>query len=147
MIDLNTKFNNILTDDQRLTRIGKIIRNYSIDEILQFINVIKGDMKLVGARPVSVRYLQDIPEDFRDLRLKFKPGCIPPYVALNRKGDLNSVIQAEREYLFEKSKGNISCVVLYQREGYYERREIRTTFCALYEPRSWSSGLFSFLVQ
>lgn len=91
-------------DDFRLTPWGKFLRRYWIDELPQIINVLKGDMNLVGARPVSVRYLQDIPEDFRELRLKFKPGCIPPYVALNRKGDLNSVIQAEREYLFDKSK-------------------------------------------
>jgi len=91
-------------DDFRLTPWGRFLRRYWIDELPQIFNIIKGDMKLVGARPVSLRYLQDIPEDFRELRLKFKPGCIPPYVALNRKGDLNSVIQAEREYLFEKTK-------------------------------------------
>jgi undecaprenyl phosphate N,N'-diacetylbacillosamine 1-phosphate transferase len=73
MIDLNTKFNNILTDDQRLTRIGKIIRNYSIDEILQFINVIKGDMSIVGPRPLLPKYmLLYSPNEL--LRHNLKPG-------------------------------------------------------------------------
>jgi lipopolysaccharide/colanic/teichoic acid biosynthesis glycosyltransferase len=91
-------------DDFRLTPWGRVMRKYWIDELPQLINVLKGDMKMVGTRPVSERYLQDIPEDLRALRLKFKPGCIPPYVALDRKGDVNSVLKAEREYLEEKSR-------------------------------------------
>jgi lipopolysaccharide/colanic/teichoic acid biosynthesis glycosyltransferase len=91
-------------DDFRLTPWGRFLRRYWLDELPQLINLIKGEMKLVGTRPVSARYLQDIPEDLRALRLKFKPGCIPPYVALNRKGDVNSVLQAEREYLEEKAR-------------------------------------------
>ena len=91
-------------NDFRLTPWGRFLRRYWLDELPQIINVFKGEMKLVGARPVSERYLQDIPADLRELRLKFKPGCIPPYVALDRNGDVNSVLQAEREYLEEKSK-------------------------------------------
>lgn len=73
MIDLNNKFNNILTDDQRLTRIGKIIRNYSIDEILQFINVIKGDMSIVGPRPLLPKYML-LYSTNELLRHNLKPG-------------------------------------------------------------------------
>ena len=91
-------------DDFRLTPWGRILRRYWLDELPQLINVIKGELKLVGVRPISERYLQDIPKDLQALRLKFKPGCIPPYVALNRKSDVNSVLQAEREYLEEKVK-------------------------------------------
>ncbi len=91
-------------DDFRLTPWGRILRRYWLDELPQLINVLKGDLKLVGVRPISERYFQDIPKDLQELRLKFKPGCIPPYVALNRKSDVNSVLQAEREYLEEKLK-------------------------------------------
>lgn len=91
-------------DDFRLTPWGRILRRYWLDELPQLINVIKGELKLVGVRPISERYFQDIPKDLQALRLKFKPGCIPPYVALNRKSDVNSVLQAEREYLEEKVK-------------------------------------------
>lgn len=91
-------------DDFRLTPWGKWMRRYWIDEIPQLINLLKGDLKLVGVRPISKRYLQDIPADLRELRIKHKPGCIPPYVALNRKSDVVAVLDAEREYLLEKMR-------------------------------------------
>lgn len=91
-------------EDFRLTPWGKFLRRYWLDELPQLINVIKGEMKLVGVRPISQRYFQDIPEDLQQLRLQHKPGCIPPYVALDRKSSVEAVLQAEREYLTEKSK-------------------------------------------
>lgn len=91
-------------DDFRLTPYAKTIRKFWIDELPQLLNVLKGEMKLVGVRPVGKRYFQDIPEDLQKLRLTQKPGCIPPYVALNRKGSVEDVQQAEREYLEEKIK-------------------------------------------
>ena len=92
-------------NDFRLTPWGKFMRKYWLDELPQLINVLKGDLKLVGIRPISERYFQDIPKDLQELRIKHKPGCIPPYVALNRKSNVKSVLQAEREYLIEK-EGN-----------------------------------------
>lgn len=91
-------------NDFRLTPWGKFFRRYWLDELPQLINVVKGELKLVGVRPISLRYLEDIPQDLREMRIKFKPGCIPPYVALNRKSSVESVLQAEREYLQEKIK-------------------------------------------
>jgi lipopolysaccharide/colanic/teichoic acid biosynthesis glycosyltransferase len=91
-------------NDFRLTPWGKFMRKYWLDELPQLINVLKGDLKLVGVRPISQRYFQDIPKDLQGLRIKSKPGCIPPYVALNRKGNVKSVLQAEREYLEEKNR-------------------------------------------
>lgn len=91
-------------NDFRLTPWGKFMRRYWLDELPQLINVLKGELKLVGVRPISQRYFQDIPKDLQELRLKHKPGCIPPYVALNRKGNVKSVLQSEREYLEEKAK-------------------------------------------
>jgi len=91
-------------DDFRLTPWGRFLRRYWLDELPQLLNVIKGELKLVGVRPISQRYFQDIPIDLQDLRLKQKPGCIPPYVALDRKGNVEDVLQAEREYLLEKIK-------------------------------------------
>ena len=70
----------------------------------QLYNILKGEMKLVGVRPISQRYFQDISPELKALRLKHKPGCIPPYVALNRNGDVESVQQAEVDYLNQKNK-------------------------------------------
>jgi lipopolysaccharide/colanic/teichoic acid biosynthesis glycosyltransferase len=89
-------------DDFRLTPWGKFMRRYWLDEVPQLINVLKGDMKLVGVRPVSPRYFEDIPKHLQELRSKQKPGCVPPYVALDRKPSVEGVLKAEEEYLMEK---------------------------------------------
>lgn len=91
-------------NDFRLTPWGKFLRRYWLDELPQLLNLLKGDLKLVGVRPISERYFQDIPEDLQKLRLAQKPGCIPPYVSLNKKGSVDGVLGAEREYLTEKLK-------------------------------------------
>ena len=48
---------NLLPDEIRLTNVGKFVRSTSIDELTQLINVIKGDMALIGPRPLLVQYL------------------------------------------------------------------------------------------
>jgi len=47
----------LLPDEQRLTRVGRFVRSTSIDELPQLINVLKGDMALIGPRPLLVQYL------------------------------------------------------------------------------------------
>lgn len=92
-------------NDFRVVPWAKVLRRYWIDELPQLINVLKGEMKLVGIRPVSKSYFDSsVPKDIQDLRLTQKPGCIPPYVALNRRSSVESVLEAEREYLMEKIK-------------------------------------------
>ncbi|MFT5820016.1 MAG: lipopolysaccharide/colanic/teichoic acid biosynthesis glycosyltransferase [Crocinitomix sp.] len=92
-------------NDFRLTSWGKVMRKYWLDEIPQLLNVIKGDMKLLGVRPVSKRYFEDIPAHIQDLRSTQKPGCISPYVALNKPNAKDDVLFAEEIYLrFSKRK-------------------------------------------
>ena len=57
MTDERDAEGNLLPDTQRLTKIGKFIRSTSIDELPQFVNVLKGDMALIGPRPLLVKYL------------------------------------------------------------------------------------------
>ena len=64
---------NLLPDKYRLTRVGKLIRKTSIDEILQLVNVLKGDMSLVGPRPLSVKYLP-LYNDVQKKRHNVLPG-------------------------------------------------------------------------
>lgn len=63
----------LLPDKQRLTTIGKFMRKFSLDEIPQLINVIKGDMSLVGPRPLRTHYLPYYTEK-ESLRHTVKPG-------------------------------------------------------------------------
>ena len=57
MTDERDTDGNLLPDADRLTKVGKFVRSTSIDELLQLINVLKGDMALIGPRPLLVQYL------------------------------------------------------------------------------------------
>ena len=64
---------NLLPDSERLTKIGSFVRKTSLDEIPQLLNVIKGDMSLIGPRPLLVQYLP-LYSDFQKQRHNIRPG-------------------------------------------------------------------------
>lgn len=63
----------LLPDAQRLTKYGKFLRSTSLDELPELINILKGDMSIVGPRPLLVRYLQRY-NDFQRRRHEVRPG-------------------------------------------------------------------------
>lgn len=73
MNDKKDESGNLLDDKDRLTSIGKFIRKASIDEVPQLVNVIKGDMSLIGPRPLLVEYLT-LYNDYQRRRQEVKPG-------------------------------------------------------------------------
>lgn len=73
MTDETNEHGALLPDDQRLTSIGSVLRTTSLDELPQLFNVLKGDMSLVGPRPLRVRYLQYYTTR-ENLRHTVKPG-------------------------------------------------------------------------
>ena len=73
MNDKKDENGNLLPDEKRLTKIGKFIRKTSLDEIPQLLNVIKGDMSLIGPRPLLSEYLE-LYNDFQKRRHEVKPG-------------------------------------------------------------------------
>ncbi len=73
MNDRKDAFGNLLPDSERLTFGGGFIRNFSFDEIPQLINVIKGDMSLIGPRPLLVEYLS-LYNEYQFRRHEVRPG-------------------------------------------------------------------------
>lgn len=73
MTDQRDRHGNLLPDDQRLTFMGKVVRKSSLDELPQLINVVKGDMSLVGPRPLLPEYLELYNEE-QQKRHDVKPG-------------------------------------------------------------------------
>lgn len=73
MNDKKDKDGNLCSDEIRLTKIGSFIRKTSIDELPQLINVAKGDMSLIGPRPLLTHYLQ-LYSDYQNRRHEVKPG-------------------------------------------------------------------------
>ena len=73
MLDSTNKFGELLADEERLTPFGKKLRSTSIDELPELINVLKGDMSLVGPRPLLVEYLE-LYSDEQRRRHEVKPG-------------------------------------------------------------------------
>ncbi len=74
-------------NDPRITQVGKIIRKYSIDELPQFINVLRGDMSVVGPRP-QVRREVDSYDDLVRRRLTVKPGGLTGLWQVSGRSDL-----------------------------------------------------------
>lgn len=81
------KENKKLKDDPRITKIGKFIRRYSIDELPQLLNVLKGDMSLIGNRPYLPREKEDMGEYYHDI-IKTKPG-ITGYWQVSGRSDIS----------------------------------------------------------
>ena len=87
-------------DDYRVSRLGHFMRKYWIDELPMFINLIKGEMKLVGVRPLSQHYFSLYTPQMQELRVKVKPGLLPPfYYDKTSPKTIEDVQESERRYI------------------------------------------------
>ena len=73
MNDKKDSLGNLLPDADRLTKVGMFVRKTSLDEIPQLLNVLRGDMSLIGPRPLLTHYLH-LYNDFQNRRHEVKPG-------------------------------------------------------------------------
>lgn len=87
-----------ISNDYRVTVWGKFMRKYWIDELPQLVNLIKGDIKLVGVRPLSCHKFSLYDKELQALRIKTKPGLVPPYYA-DMPDSLEGLEESERKYL------------------------------------------------
>ncbi len=87
MNDNRDENESLLPDEERLTRIGKFVRSTSLDELPQLINVLKGDMSLIGPRPLLVKYLP-LYNKQQARRHEVRPG-ITGWAQVNGRNSIN----------------------------------------------------------
>ncbi|OYS20586.1 multidrug MFS transporter [Lactobacillus taiwanensis] len=92
-----------IKDDPRVTKIGHVIRKYSLDELPQLWNVLKGDMSLVGPRPPLPMEVADY-TDYDKLRLTVIPGCTGLWQVTKRNdADFDEMVELDLEYINNSS--------------------------------------------
>jgi len=114
--------------DPRLTKIGRILREYSLDELPQLFNILKGDMSVVGPRPL---YLSQIPEwsERQKKRLLVKPG-LTGLAQISGRGELTQEekLEIDVKYVETASLSPDMKIILatiayiFRRKGIYEKR-------------------------
>lgn len=95
MTDQRDASGNLLPDAERLTSVGKFVRSTSLDEIPQLLNVIKGDMSLIGPRPLLVQYLP-LYNDIQRRRHEVRPG-ITGWAQVNGR----NLLQLSKKFEFD----------------------------------------------
>ena len=86
--------------DYRVNGWGKLLRKSWLDELPMFINVLKGQMKLVGVRPLSRHYFSLYTPEMQDLHISVKPGLLPPfYYDEHSPVTLEDVQASEKRYI------------------------------------------------
>ncbi|MGB7768604.1 MAG: sugar transferase, partial [Verrucomicrobiia bacterium] len=90
-----------VTNDPRITRLGKILRRYSLDELPQFFNVLRGEMSLVGPRPLPVDEVRRFNDLAHRRRLSVKPGitCLWQISGRNQIKDFKDWVRLDLEYI------------------------------------------------
>lgn len=101
-----------LENDPRVTRIGRIIRKLSLDELPQFINVLRGEMSLVGPRPKSLWQLKLFSNNIRAIYLSSQPGITGLSQITCRSVFNKSLFEALEKSYFENSSFWLDCEII-----------------------------------
>ena len=101
-----------LKSDPRVTRVGRFLRRTSLDELLQLLNVLRGEMSIVGPRPELI-YLVERYAPEHEVRLRVKPGITGPWQVYGRSElTFDEVLAVEREYVENLSLGRDFRIIL-----------------------------------
>lgn len=92
----------LLPDDKRVTKFGKILRKYSIDELPQLINVLKGNMSLIGPRPFHARYIE-LYSDRQKERHNVRPG-LTGWAQINGRNNISWKEKFELDLFYVENK-------------------------------------------
>lgn len=103
MLNTTNKYGDYLEDEERLTRFGKILRSTSLDELPELINVLKGEMSLVGPRPLLVEYLAIYSQE-QAKRHNVRPG-ITGWAQVNGRNNIQweKKLKLDIEYVYKFS--------------------------------------------
>jgi len=86
-------------EDYRINSIGRLLRRTWLDELPMIVNMVKGEMKLVGVRPLSEQFFSLYSPDMQALRIRTKPGLLPPlYYDKVQASTLEEIQESERRY-------------------------------------------------
>lgn len=104
-----------LENDFRMTTWGKFMRKLWLDELPMLYNWIKGDLSLVGVRPLSFHYLDLYDKDLKELRKKVNPGLVPPFYA-DLPDTFEEICDSERRYIhaFLKHPFRTQCIYFWK---------------------------------
>lgn len=104
--------------DFRVTGWGRFLRKTWLDELPMIANWWKGDLKLIGVRPITEHYLSQYPEDLIAKRRKVKPGLIPPFYA-DLPGSAEEIVISELNYLDAYAESPILTDLKYLRRAVF----------------------------
>lgn len=108
------KFNN----DFRIMPGGKFLRRTWIDELPQFYNFLKGEIKLVGVRAISPQYFSLYPEEAKKKRVQVKPGIIPPFY-VDMPKTFQEIVDSEMRYIEAYKKNPFFTDIKYLFKAFY----------------------------
>ena len=107
-----------IRDDFRVTSLGRFLRRHWLDELPGLWNWVRGDVKIVGVRPLSKHYFSLYSPELQQRRIRFKPGLIPPFYA-DLPETLEEIQASEMRYLDAYEKAPLRTDLRYFRKAMY----------------------------